>query len=159
MPKCRGAVDSRQTQNLHDPILSEVGGNMLIETTKRKGATMTRQKTAVFGSFKTALQADRAVSRLTSAGFSNSHVSLLKSNIYGLLSGIGIPKNEAKRYEGHVEEGGILLEVHCSNSLEIDRANIILEQNGAEGVFTTREEALSIHGVHRPKHSQGWWTG
>jgi hypothetical protein len=111
---------------------------------------VTRQITAVLGSFRTTLQADRAVSRLTSAGFSNSDVSLLKSNIHGSLSGMGIPKNEAKRYEGYVKEGGILLAVHCSNSLEIDRANIILKQNGAEAISSSDEKTFSTPDVNRP---------
>src|SRR5579862_8675748 len=110
---------------------------------------MTRQDTAVFGIFKAAPRAGRAVSRLTSAGFSNSDVSLLKSNIDGLLSVMGIAQNEAKRYEGYVKAGGILLSVLCSNSLEIDRANTILEQNGAEHISSTGEREVSTQGVHR----------
>src|SRR5579872_3117339 len=31
----------------------------------------------------------------------------------GALIGMGIPEYEAKRYEGRVKEGGILLSVHC----------------------------------------------
>jgi hypothetical protein len=111
---------------------------------------MAGQNTAVFGIFKAAPQAGRAVSRLTSAGFSNSDVSLLKSNIDGLLSVMGIAQNEAKRYEEYVKAGGILLSVHCSNSLEIDRANIILKQNGAENISSTGEQEVSTQGVHRP---------
>ncbi len=111
---------------------------------------MTQQKTAVFGSFSSTSQADRAVSRLTSAGFSNSDVSLLKSNIHASLSGMGIPKNEAKRYEGYVQQGGILLAVHCSNSLEIDRANIILKQNGAEAISSSDEKTFSTPDASRP---------
>jgi hypothetical protein len=111
---------------------------------------MAGQNTPVVGIFKTASQADKTVDRLTSAGFSNSDVFLLKSNIDGLLSSIGIPDNEATRYEAYVKAGGILLGVHCSNSLEIDRANIILEQNGSEKIFSTGEQAVSTHGVHRP---------
>jgi hypothetical protein len=111
---------------------------------------MAGQNTTVFGIFRASSQADKAVSRLTSAGFSNSDVSLLESNIDSLLAGMGIPKNEAKRHERYVREGGTLLAVHCSNSLEIDRANIILEQNGAEGIFSPDENAVSTHGVHRP---------
>ena len=117
---------------------------------------MTLQNTAVFGIFKTTSQADRAVSRLTSAGFSNSEVSILEWNIDGVLAGMGIPENEAKRYERYVKERDILLAVHCSNSLEIDRANTILEQNGAEDIFSSDENAFITHGVNRPS---GWQTG
>jgi hypothetical protein len=113
------------------------------------GPNIAAQNTTVFGVFKTPPPADRAVSRLTSAGFSNSDVSLLKSNIDGLLSVMGIAQNEASSYQEYVKMGGVLLSVHCSNSLEIDRANTILKQNGAEHISSTDEQAVGTHGVHR----------
>src|SRR5438309_2422409 len=36
--------------------------------------------------------------------------------LIGALVGMGIPEFEAKRYEGRIKEGGILLSVHCDNS-------------------------------------------
>src|SRR5512144_1918600 len=36
--------------------------------------------------------------------------------LVGALVGMGIPEYEAKRYEGRIKEGGILLSVHCDNS-------------------------------------------
>src|SRR5207302_5924251 len=36
--------------------------------------------------------------------------------ITGMLIGMGIPEYEAKRYEGRIREGGILLSVHSDNS-------------------------------------------
>jgi hypothetical protein len=36
--------------------------------------------------------------------------------ITGALAGMGIPEYEAKRYEGRVKEGGVLLSVHSGNS-------------------------------------------
>src|SRR6202030_3621928 len=36
--------------------------------------------------------------------------------IAGALIGMGIPEYEAKRYEGHIKSGGILLSVHCDSS-------------------------------------------
>lgn len=50
---------------------------------------MTGQRTAVFGVFSAGSQADKAASRLTSAGFSNSDISLLESTIDSLLAGNG----------------------------------------------------------------------
>ena len=43
--------------------------------------------------------------------------------IIGALVGMGIPEYEAKRYEGHVKNGGVLMSVHCDTSKEITRAN------------------------------------
>src|SRR5215207_6270877 len=51
--------------------------------------------------------------------------------VTGALVGMGIPEYEAKRYEGQVKDGGILLSVHCDNSEWVDRAKRILKQTGA----------------------------
>src|SRR5205807_6772261 len=40
----------------------------------------------------------------------------------GALIGMGIPEYEAKRYEGRIRKGGILLSVHCDNSDWVKRA-------------------------------------
>src|SRR6266853_2676356 len=59
--------------------------------------------------------------------------------ITGGLVGLGIPEYEAKRYEGRVKEGGILLSVHSDNSDWTARAKRILEQTGAEDIASTGE--------------------
>src|SRR5437867_11172312 len=59
--------------------------------------------------------------------------------ITGALIGMGIPEYEAKRYEGRLTEGGILLSVHCDTSEEIDRAKRVLERTGAEDIAYTTE--------------------
>jgi len=51
--------------------------------------------------------------------------------LVGALVGMGIPEYEAKRYEGRVKEGGVLLSVHCDTSDEITRAKDILKRTGA----------------------------
>ena len=52
--------------------------------------------------------------------------------IAGALIGMGIPEYEAKRYEGRVKDGGILLSVHSDNSEWTKRAKEILEHTGAQ---------------------------
>jgi hypothetical protein len=42
--------------------------------------------------------------------------------LIGALVGMGIPEYEAKRYEGRITGGGILLSVHCDTSAEITSA-------------------------------------
>jgi hypothetical protein len=59
--------------------------------------------------------------------------------VTGALIGMGIPEYEAKRYEGRVAKGGILLSVHCDTSEEIDRAKEIMERSGAENISSTGE--------------------
>jgi hypothetical protein len=44
----------------------------------------------------------------------------------GALIGMGIPEYEAKRYEGRVKDGGILLSVHRDDSAWTQRATEIL---------------------------------
>jgi len=57
----------------------------------------------------------------------------------GALIGMGIPEYEAKRYEGRVKDGGILLSVHSDNSDETKRAKVILERTGAQHISSTGE--------------------
>jgi hypothetical protein len=59
----------------------------------------------------------------------------------GALVGLGIPEYEAKRYQGRLQKGGILVSVHCETSDEIDRAKRVLERTGAEDVSTTSESS------------------
>jgi hypothetical protein len=59
--------------------------------------------------------------------------------VTGALVGMGIPEFEAKRYEGRLQKGGILMSVHCDTSEEIKRAKEILERTGAEDVSTAGE--------------------
>src|SRR5205814_1177279 len=59
----------------------------------------------------------------------------------GALVGMGIPEYEAKRYEGRVKEGGILLSVHSDDSTWTKRAKEILERTGAQDVSSTGEAA------------------
>jgi len=61
--------------------------------------------------------------------------------ILGALIGMGIPEYEAKRYEGHVKGGGVLLSVHCDTSVEIDRAKEILKNTGASDISSTSESS------------------
>jgi hypothetical protein len=57
----------------------------------------------------------------------------------GALIGMGIPEFEAKRYEGRLKKGGILLSVHCDTSDEIKRAKEIMKNTHAEDVSSTGE--------------------
>lgn len=59
--------------------------------------------------------------------------------ITGALIGMGIPEYEAKRYEGRVKDGGILISVHCDSSEWTRRAKQVLEHTGAEDVSSTSE--------------------
>lgn len=57
----------------------------------------------------------------------------------GALIGMGIPEYEAKRYEGRVKDGGILLSVHSDDSQWTKKAKEILERTGAQDISSTGE--------------------
>jgi hypothetical protein len=59
--------------------------------------------------------------------------------IIGALVGMGIPEYEAKRYEGHIKAGGVLLSVHCDTSEEITRAKDLLKHTGAQDISSSGE--------------------
>jgi hypothetical protein len=180
---------------------------------------MASKNTAVFGIYKTVELAERAVDRLSAAGFSQSDISVLLPDnqstkefahekntkapegtttgvtaggvvggtlgllagigalaipglgpfiaagpimaalaglgvggavggVIGALVGMGIPEYEAKRYEGRLKDGGILLSVHCDTSGEITRAKELLTQTGAEDIASTGETAVTSEAAH-----------
>jgi hypothetical protein len=62
--------------------------------------------------------------------------------VTGALIGLGIPEYEAKRYEGLIRKGGILLSVHCSTSDEVTRAKNILKGTGGDDISATGEASV-----------------
>jgi len=68
----------------------------------------------------------------------------------GALVGMGIPEYEAKRYEGRVKEGGILLSVHSDNSDWTRRAKDVLERTGAKDISSTGEAGADFSKTDRP---------
>jgi len=59
--------------------------------------------------------------------------------ITGALIGLGIPEYEAKRYEGKIKDGNVLISVHTENSDEARKAKDIFKQAGAEEISSTGE--------------------
>src|SRR3989475_10057086 len=57
----------------------------------------------------------------------------------GALVGMGIPEYEAKRYEGKLREGNILISVHTEDRDERKLAKEIFERAGAQDVSATAE--------------------
>jgi hypothetical protein len=65
----------------------------------------------------------------------------------GALVGLGIPEYEAKRYEGHIKAGGILLSVHCRTDAQIERAKDTLKQTGAQDIASATEAGVEAPAV------------
>lgn len=59
--------------------------------------------------------------------------------VSGALIGFGIPEYEAKRYEGFVKDGGILISVHVDDSDWAEKAQSLLEATGAKDVAMSTE--------------------
>lgn len=78
------------------------------------------------------------------AGLAGLGVGGAVGGVTGALIGMGIPEYEAKRYEGRLKKGGILLSVHCDTSDEIKRAKEVLKNNGAEDIASTGESSSDV---------------
>jgi hypothetical protein len=62
--------------------------------------------------------------------------------IVGALTGMGIPEYEARRYEGKIREGNILISVHCENADTLKKARDILDRAGALDIAASTEKAV-----------------
>jgi len=71
----------------------------------------------------------------------------------GGLIGLGIPEYEAKRYEGRIREGGILLSVHCDKSEWVQKAELVLKRTGAQDVASSGEAKADFAKSDQP-HSR-----
>jgi len=70
--------------------------------------------------------------------------------IIGALAGIGIPEYEAKRYDGRMKQGGILLSVHCDSPDWVKRAKDRLKETGAESIASAGEASSDFAKTDRP---------
>src|SRR5947209_9204237 len=70
--------------------------------------------------------------------------------LLGALIGMGIPEYEAKRYEGRIKEGGVLLSVHCDNSDWVVKAKEVLKNSGAEDIASAGEARADFASSEKP---------
>lgn len=75
------------------------------------------------------------------AALSGAAVGAAVGGVGGALVGMGLPEYEAKRYEGKVNSGNVLLSVHTDNKEQVRLAREVLEQLGAEDIRSTSEAA------------------
>ena len=73
------------------------------------------------------------------AALSGAAVGATVGGIAGGLIGLGIPEIEAKRYEGKVKQGNLLMSVHTDDAGDIARAKDIFNQAGAQDICVTGE--------------------
>jgi hypothetical protein len=75
--------------------------------------------------------------------------------VTGALIGLGIPEYEAKRYEGRIKSGSILLSVHSDDSDWTKKAKKILEDSGAQDISSTGEASADFAASDRPLPREG----
>jgi hypothetical protein len=75
--------------------------------------------------------------------------------VTGALIGAGIPEFEAKRYEGLIKGGRILLSVHSDDREWTKRAKGILEATGADNISATSEAKGDYANTERPSTRPG----
>ncbi len=68
----------------------------------------------------------------------------------GALIGLGIPEYQAKRYEGQMRKGGILLSVHADDEEWVGKGKRVLEETGAEDISSTGETKGDFGNSDRP---------
>lgn len=73
------------------------------------------------------------------AALSGIAVGAAVGGITGALIGMGIPEIEAKRYEGKIRDGNILISVHTTDSKEVADAKRIFEAAHATDISSSTE--------------------
>jgi uncharacterized membrane protein len=76
------------------------------------------------------------------AALSGAAAGAAVGGVAGALIGLGIPELEAKRYEGKLRGGNILLAVHVESSEMQKRAEELLKRGGAQDVTSTSEASV-----------------
>jgi uncharacterized membrane protein len=76
------------------------------------------------------------------AALAGTGVGAAVGGLTGALVGMGIPEYEAKRYEGKIKDGNILISVHSGDSEERKLAKEIFERAGAYDISFSGEESV-----------------
>jgi len=80
------------------------------------------------------------------AALSGSAAGAAVGGITGALVGLGIPELEAKRYEGKLRAGNILVAVHTESGDQRKAAEQALKRSGAKDVSSTSEASVPKRG-------------
>lgn len=75
----------------------------------------------------------------------------LIGGLTGGLVGRAMPEYVAKRHEGMVREGGVLISAHCDNAKWVARAKEVLEETGAKDISSAGEADADYAVSDKPK--------
>jgi len=70
--------------------------------------------------------------------------------IIGALVGMGVPEYEARRFEGRIRDGGILVSVHCDSSDWVRRAKEVMVQAGGQSIGVEGEKSGDYANADKP---------
>jgi len=73
----------------------------------------------------------------------------------GAMVGMGVPEYEARRYEGRIRRGGILLSVHADDAAWSSKAKQLLERTGARDISSTGEAKADFAKTRKPRVRTG----
>lgn len=76
------------------------------------------------------------------AALAGMGIGATAGGLVGAMIGMGIPEFEAKRYEGKLRAGSILISVHTEDSKERTRAKDVFDLCGAQDVAYTGESSV-----------------
>lgn len=99
-------------------------------------------------------QAVPVMEALRKSGFSGAEVSVITRKpietvfpiaapgaASGTLKRIGIPESEARRFEGEVQDGGVLISIQSDDPQVTDRAMAVFEHAGIRNFALSNQEA------------------
>jgi outer membrane lipoprotein SlyB len=75
---------------------------------------------------------------------SGAAIGAAAGGLTGSLIGMGMPEFEAKRYEGKIREGRILISVHADNGDWTAKAKQVLKDAGAEDISSASEATAKV---------------
>lgn len=76
------------------------------------------------------------------AALSGAAAGAAVGGVAGALIGLGIPEIEAKKYEGKLRGGNILIAAHVDNADEEKRAKEVFKREGAHDISSTSESSV-----------------
>jgi hypothetical protein len=82
------------------------------------------------------------------AALGGAAIGATAGGITGALVGFGMPEYEAKRYEGKIKGGNILLSVHTDDGAQVTKAKEIFARHGAEDIAYTGEASADAPAHH-----------
>jgi hypothetical protein len=88
------------------------------------------------------------------AALSGVAVGAAIGGITGALAGMGIPEYEAKRYEGKIKDGNILISAHSDTSAGVEKAKAIFKRAGAQDISSAGEEPVRARSTKGKKEAE-----